>query len=185
MKKINGIEYQEIKFYCGQELEECFYILKLEACKNNIQTCGEFNKKLLTSNMTIDEAFKLVTGLTKYKFDKKQDKEIKKYNEQKVKHKKQIPKLTKEYIEKGHKELAVKYWNKWDKCVPIRLSDLYQGMELNCTLEIIKLLNKNINFNVIKTTLEKQGHSGMSYSLVCSMIESFHDKGKEFIEYIK
>ena len=34
------------------------------------------------------------------------------------------------YISDGHKILDEKYWNDWDKCVPIRVNDIYGGMEL-------------------------------------------------------
>ena len=46
------------------------------------------------------------------------------------------------WIEEGHKIIDSKYWEKWDMCVPIRLDDLYHGMELGCCLEIVKALNE-------------------------------------------
>ena len=93
--------------------------------------------------------------------------------------------MTKIYIDKGHKILDSKYWKAWDECVPIRLNDLYRGMELNQCLILVERINKNISFSEVKEILDNQGHSGMSHSLMCSMIAFFCDKGKDFIEYIK
>ena len=44
------------------------------------------------------------------------------------------------WIEEGRKVLSKDKWNKWDEVVPIRAKDLYNGFELDCTLEIQKYL---------------------------------------------
>lgn len=48
------------------------------------------------------------------------------------------------YVEKGHELLDKKYWKDWDEIVPIRLNDLYHGMELKCCLEIVSALNEEV-----------------------------------------
>lgn len=37
----------------------------------------------------------------------------------------------------------------------------------------------------VKLLIENQGHSGMSFGLVCSMVNSFCDRGTEFTSYVK
>ena len=101
------------------------------------------------------------------------------------KHKEAIPELTKEWIEKGKETLAEKYHETWEKCVPIRLSDLYEGMELGATLDIVKELNSRCEMETAKAIIEGQGHSGMSFGLVCSMVKSFCDRGAEFANYAR
>jgi hypothetical protein len=93
--------------------------------------------------------------------------------------------LTKEWIEKGNAILDEKYHETWAKCVPIRLSDLYQGMELGNCLEIVEQLNNGKTVEEVKPLIENQGHSGMSFGLVCSMIKSFCDRGEEFVNYAR
>jgi hypothetical protein len=93
--------------------------------------------------------------------------------------------LTKDWIEKGSKILDKKYIERWKKCVPIRLDDLYEGMELRACLEIIEQLNKGCSVEAAKEIIDKQGHSGMSYGLVCSMVNSFCDRGSEFVKFVK
>ena len=147
---------------------------------------GEFNGQKLYSDIDdLDTAFKKVTGRTKAEFDQEREKEHLEYEERKIKHKDSIPELTKEWIEKGKVILAEKYHETWVKCVPIRLSDLYEGMELGATLEIVKELNSGCDIAVAKAIIEEQGHSGMSFGLVCSMVKSFCDRGAEFASYAR
>lgn len=88
-------------------------------------------------------------------------------------------------MKKAKKILDEKYLELWNECVPIRLNDLYQGMELGNCLEIVEKLNKGESFEKVKPLIENQGHSGMSFSLVCSMIKSFCDRGNEFVTFVK
>lgn len=50
---------------------------------------------------------------------------------------------------------------------------MYKEIEFGCELD------------TTKTVIENQGHSGMSFGLVCSMVKSFCDRGEEFVSYVK
>ena len=148
--------------------------------------CGSFNGRMLYSDVDdIDTAYKKITGKTKSEFDAEREKEHLEYEERKRKHKESIPELTKEWIEKGNEILDEKYRETWAKCVPIRLDDLYEGMELKSTLDIVKKLNAGCELKTAKEIIEGQGHSGMSFGLVCSMVKSFCDRGAEFASYAR
>lgn len=101
------------------------------------------------------------------------------------KHEAEIPERTKVWVEKGREILPKNKWELWDKIIPIRLNDLYQGMELGCCLNIVKILNDNGTLEEAKEEIESQGHSGMSFGLVCSMVGEFSSRGEDFIEYVK
>ena len=88
------------------------------------------------------------------------------------------------YISDGHKILDEKYWNDWDRCVPIRVNDIYGGMELGCCLDIIEELNNNCTMDFAKMIIENQGHSGMSYNLVRAMVKAFCNRGEEFYYFV-
>lgn len=172
--------YREIHFGAGQSLETAIKELK----EHKDLVCGSFNGKMLYSDIDdIDTVFKKVTGKTKAEFDAEREKEHLEYEERKRKHKESIPELTKEWIEKGKAILAEKYHETWEKCVPIRLDDLYEGMELKATLDIVKELNADCELQTAKEIIEGQGHSGMSFGLVCSMVKSFCDRGAEFASF--
>lgn len=147
---------------------------------------GEFNgQKLYSDTDDLDSCFVKVTGKTKAEFDEAEKIRNDEYEQELKKHKDAIPELTKEWITKGNNILDEKYHELWAKCVPIRLDDLYRGMELGNCLEIVDQLNKGYEPEKVKPLIENQGHSGTSFGLVCSMVKSFCDRGSEFVSYVR
>lgn len=180
------MEYREIDFGVGTTIENA--IKKLAYYKDkNIQAKGSFNGQILYSDIdTLDSAYRKITGVSFEDFKEKEKQRHLEYEKHKREHEEKIPELTKYWIEEGKKILIEDKWEYWEKCVPIRLNDFYEGMELKYCLDIIKILKEtNNDFQKAKEVIENQGHSGMSFGLVCSMITSFYDKGKEFVEYAR
>ena len=174
-------KYKEIEFGFGN-IESAVKELK----SHNELVCGSFNGQMLYSDIDdLDSAYVKITGKTKAECDEAERIRHEEYEEQQRKHKEAIPELTKEWIEKGNIILDEKYRENWAKCVPIRLDDLYQGMELKCCLDIVIELNNGCTLDEAKTIIESQGHSGMSFGLVCSMVKSFCDRGTEFVSYVR
>ena len=177
MKKV----YKEIEFGFGN-IESA--VKELKSHKELV--CGSFNGEMLYSDIDdLDSTYVKVTGKTKAECDEAERKRNEEYQEQKRKHEEAITELTKEWVEKGKKILDEKYLELWNKCVPIRLGDLYQGMELGNCLEIVEHLNKGEELEKVKPLIENQGHSGMSFGIVCSMVNSFCDRGTEFTAYVR
>ena len=52
-------------------------------------------------------------------------------------------------------------------------------------LDIVTELNNGCTLDKAKEIVEGQGHSGMSFGLICSMINSFCDRGAEFVAYAR
>lgn len=177
--------YQNIEFYAGSNIEDA--VNRLLKCKENgILACGEFNGTTLYSDtVTMDGAYKEITGKTKAEFDKAQQEWRDEYNRKEKEHQESIPSLSQEWMKKGREILSEDKLELWDKIVPIRIGDLYHGMELGCCLDIVKLLNNNGTLDEAKTMIENQNHSGMSFGLVCSMVREFSNRGQEFVEYVK
>ncbi len=176
--------YRKIEFGFGN-IESAVKELNQYKSRGEL-VCGEFNGQKLYSDIDdIDSAYKKIIGKTKAEFDGEKQKINHEYREQQRKHKESIPELAKEWIDKGNTILDEKYRENWVKCVPIRLDDLYQGMELKYCLDIVIELNNGCSLNEAKAIIEKQGHSGMSFGLVCSMVKSFCDRGDEFASYVR
>jgi hypothetical protein len=177
--------YKEIEFSCGSNIESSINQLNHYKQKNEL-VFGVFNGYKLYSDVDdLDSAYKKITGKTKAEFDKRQKEISDEYEESERKHKDSIPSLTIEWIDKGKSILDEKYHEIWIKCVPIRLGDLYKGMELKACLDIVKELNNGCSLDEAKKIIDNQGHSGMSFGLVCSMVNSFCDRGEEFKLYVK
>lgn len=176
------VDYVEIDFW-GNLKEAIEQLQYYHRRKMKVKT--NFNGNWLYSDkVDLENTYKEVTGKTYTEFRKWQQEEHEQYLREEAEHKAKIPELTKHYIEEGHKLIEEKYWELWDKCVPIRLDDLYKGWELDCCLEIIKALNENKSFVECKKIFSNQGHSGMSAGLMKSMLKSFHKDGEKLIEIL-
>ena len=148
----------------------------------------EFNGHMLYSDtVTMDSAYLEITGKTKDDFDKEQEEWREKLRIESELAEKASQENIPNWIERGHKLLSEDKWEEWDKIVPIRASDLYHGMELDNTLQIQEILKSDYSeesFEKAKKCMEEQGHSGMSWSLVCAMIKEFCTNGKEFVMWL-
>lgn len=180
-------EYTKIDFHIGMDLSNAIEILREHNTKGSL-VYGEFNGHKLYSDMEdindMNSIYNKVIGKTKDELDESNRKYFEKIKKEEEEHNNSIPEKTKYYNKLGKEILDEEYHELWEECVPIRLGDLYRGMELDCTLDIVKELNEN-DFEKAYEVLYNQGHSGMSYGLVISMIRSFHKNGNEFAEFIK
>jgi hypothetical protein len=177
--------YKKIDYFIGSTIETAVNQL-LGYKEKGILACGDFNGTTLYSDtVTMDSAYLEIIGKTKAEFDKSQQEWKDTYDRQQKEHKERIPSLSKDWMKKGREILTKDKWELWDKIVPIRLGDLYRGMELGCCLDIVEILNNNGTLDKAKEKIESQGHSGMSWGLVCSMVREFCDRGQEFIEYVR
>jgi len=174
-------KYRKIEFGLGN-IESAMKELK----SHEDLVCGVFNGKTLYSDIDdIDSAYKKITGKTKSEFDEAERQRQAEYERKKREHEEAIPRLTTEWIEKGKAILDEKHHERWVKIVPVRLGDLYRGMELGACLDIVEQLNNGCELDKAKTMIEEQGHSGMSFGLVCLMIKEFCDRGNEFVKYAR
>lgn len=177
--------YRKIEFGAGDSIERAMQDLARFKERGEL-VYGEFNGQKLYSDIDdVDSAYKKITGRTKSEFDAERKAENDRYKEEQRKHKESIPELIKEWNAKGNEILDEQYHETWAKCVPIRLCDLYRGMELGATLDIVKELNAGCELEKAKEIIEGQGHSGMSFGLVCSMVRSFSKRGEEFVNYAR
>ena len=171
-------------FLPGTSIKEA--VEELQGFKNRgISAQGKFNAEILTSEMSLDEAYKLITGKTYNECVAQEKEQYENYKREEQDHKDKMPELVVEWNRKGEKILDPEYLDKWYDCVPIRLGDVYRGMELGACLELVDALNSNQSFDDVSKILSDQGHSGMSHGLVCSMVKSFSKRGVDFLSYLK
>lgn len=176
---------KQIEFYAGQDLDNAYQDLQI-----NAPCCGEFNGKVLYSTDTIDEIYAKVLGTSKWEYEEHLRKEHEEYERKEDEFKAKISQLTDEYRKRARGVIPVEHLEYWDKIVPIRLNDLYRGMELDCWLELISVLNDSSKeelkrLDECRILFSKQGHSGMSAGLVFSGLNQFHPLGSRLVMYIK
>lgn len=176
--------YREIDFNCGTTLEECINEL-IAYREKGILAFGKFNGHIFYSDtVTLDSAYKQIHGQTKKEYDEDRANFKRQYEKEQQEYLERIPELTECWIKKGREVLDKNKWDMWDDIVPKMLDDIYKdGLLRNC-LDIVSLLNED-KFNDAVEAINNQGHSGLSFSLICSMISMFSDKGDEFIYSLK
>ena len=177
--------YQEINFNIGDDIESAIKVLEFWKSQD-ILVCGEFNGIMLYSDIDdIESAYEKIVGTSKSDVEKYRKEWLDSIRREELEHEESIPRLTKEWIEKGEKILDSQYLDLWKECVPIRLNDLYRGFELGACLEIVTALNDGCKFDEAKILLVNQDHSGSSFGLVCSMLRAYCKRGEEFVNYVR
>ena len=173
----------KIEFSAGQNIESAYRDLQEYA-----PSYGEFNDHTIYSYETLDEIFQKIVGMTKDEYYKYAKEEEEKRQQELKTYKERIPELITYYKDKARGIIPENKLKYWDRIVPIRLNDLYRGMELQCLLDIITILNdenktKEDRFNNCYDLFYKQGHSGTSGMIVLSGLKQLHPLGYEFVDY--
>lgn len=147
--------------------------IDLSADNNIIHTCERLAIQTMYFNRStykkFDEMCKQKTG-----DDKKKKEEFSQT----------IPDLVATYTEKGKKYLEGDQLDLWIRMLPSRFGDLYQGMEIGCTLKILEAIKdfeepSSKCVRLVNDMLEEQGHSGMSYKLMKFMLDNFSKFGPD------
>ena len=178
-------KYTVIEFMPGDTIESAVALLQ-DLRYRGLSVKGEFNGKTLYSDtVTLDSAFLAITGKTYEEAKAAEKLHQEKLEREEREYQNSLPSKIQEWVKKGAEILDHEYLTDWNKTVPIRAGDLYHGMELDASLEIIKSLNDGGTFADAKKIIDEQGHSGMSYSLVCAIVRVFCKRGNEFVDYLK
>lgn len=165
---------------------------KREKCGNSDEfvVFATFNGVEILHTDTPDEISVKVTGKTVAEREAARKAWEEEYDRKEQEHKAKIPELTEHYKKEARGIIPEDKLELWDEIVPIRLNDLYHGMELNEWLKMISILNnheltKEERFQLAKDIFDDAGHSGMSASLVLSGMKEFHPDGEEFVKFMK
>lgn len=181
---------KKIEFYAGSTIDNAWKTLLKESADCGDTCFGMFNDKEIRSTDTLDEAYVKVLGQTKAEFDEEQEKEREEYRRKREEHMNNIPKLTEEYCEKARGVILEDQYEYWDNIVPVRLRDLYHGMELDATLDLCKIMrDESLDYDErLRKAYDEfmnQGHSGMSGSLVANMLSIFCPNGHDLADAVR
>ena len=180
---------KKIEFLPGDSIDTAWKEL-LKASAECGDTCfGEFNGREIRSTDTLDEAYMKILGKTKSEHEKEMQDWRNEYERREKEHKDNIPNLIPIYREKARGVILEDQYEYWDKIVPIRLDDLYHGMELDATLDLCKIMrDESMSYDErlkkAYDTFMDQGHSGMSAGLVASMLRTFCPDGHDLADAV-
>ena len=170
---------REIKMW-GSTLEETVRALIQFRVKGEDVYCDFNGTVLKSSDVTFDNAYLAVTGMTYTKFQENEKRRIEKWKQEEEEYKKSIPNLRKRYLVDSLHLISPEQIDEWIKVVDARLSDLYKGFDLASAIEIMNALDGGASIGNAKNIIDNQGHSGMSYGAVRLVVKQFSPRGQEF-----
>jgi hypothetical protein len=135
-------------------------------------------------DLTVDFMYQTITGENRREHKEKQTKSMAAQRTRDVERQLFTTKRISDFIKAGLKILPETLWEDWIDLVPMRVSDLYNGCDLEWFIELHLLLSSS-TFEHCKMVFETQGHSGMSASIVFQMLEKFTPNGKDFVKFLK
>ena len=143
--------------------------------KNNgsLAFCNFNGKTFFSDTVSLDSAYLELTKKSYSQFHNDRNT----IERRQVEYRASIPERTAAWIENGHKILSEDKWERWDEIVPVRLDNIYQGIELGYCLSLVDMINKGRSFSEVKLEIESQPHSSMSFDTTCAMRVEFSDKG--------
>lgn len=188
-ENVNTEGMVEVYLSAGSNIDETYERLLTAAARQKTVVFTKFNGHILLSTDTIDEMYKKVTGNTRAENKEKKRKWLEDYEKKEKEHQEKIPSLTEKYVKEARGIILDSQLEYWDKIVPIRLDDLYHGMELDQTLDISKIMgDESVDYDTRLHQAYKcfmdAGNSGMSAGLVASMLRKFCPHGEDIADAV-
>ena len=180
---------REVEFYPGQDINDAWKSLLEESIKTGEVCYGKFNDTEIRSTDSLDDAYMKIMGKTKAEYEKEMQDWRDEWDRHKEEHKSRIPELSEVYKKAARGVIREDQYEYWDKIVPIRLGDLYEGMELGSTLDLCKIMrDESLSYDErlrkAYDEFNNQGHSGMSAGLVASMLRTFCPDGEDLADAV-
>lgn len=189
-KELFANGWQELEIPCGMFIKDAAKYLVESKTKGYYARIGQkwfadFNGKFFYSTEELTERGILTAfyGCSPEEYERKEQERHEKMKKEQEEFIQKIPQIICEYIEKGHKILSHEYYHKWDEIVPVRVNDIYRGLELQAALDVIEILNKE-NFEKAKQKFKEQNHSNMSYGITIALIKEFSKYGEKFAKMV-
>ena len=176
---------------CALKREKFEAMAKYNLSADQVETYGSFNGREITSEMTEDECYIKITGKTKAQHEELLRKAREDYERREKEWEEKIPAMYDIYKEKLKNYIKPEKYDYFiNEVLMHRLNDIYHAYDVDCYIEIVKLLMESKKSMVdtmadARTLFEEQGHSGWSAGLGTQMVYDFSPKyGVEFYEKV-
>ena len=183
MNSING--YEKITGFTNiDELHIMLHQFKFDnPDKKGYATFNGFLFCTDDEDLSIDHLYQTICGESKAERLNKRRNLCMEATEREIKYKIMQAERISSFIKSGLKVLSPEQHEKWIDIVPVRVMDLYHGLDLENFLELYDNL-KIETFEVVKECFLEQGHSGGSAGIVLSMLKEFSPCGKDFAKFM-
>ncbi len=83
-------------------------------------------------------------------------------------------------MSKSKKTAKTKKYIEWIDVVENRIQDIYEGMDVECTLDIMEALDNGASMDEVKELFDSFNCSGTVAMIIRSMVGHFHAQGSQF-----
>ena len=175
----------EIELSPGMTLEHAVNLLIDHRERGESVFCTFNGHKIYSADVTMDSAFLEVIGKNKADADKEKEEWYANYKREREEASRKAEAKIPGWIEMG-KTLGIDpaLTGDWEKMVKIHAGDIYHGIEIDYAIAVMQKLNEEATAKDVKEALDGQGHSGASYGMVRSIVETFSPRGKNIFKEI-
>ena len=154
--------------------------------KYGISVYCDFNGHTLYSEtVTLDSAYLEITGMTYAEYEEAVAAEIARWRKQTEERKAQARAKKPEWIERGRKLIPQELWSEWERCIDIRIEDLYDAREIEASLRVMEAHFEGTPISEISEMIDAEGHSGASYGVFRSIILTFYVGGEQLMKELQ
>ena len=178
--------YGEVFLDCGFLFEDVY-----DALQKKLNIIHEYNKDLagtftffncwvFTSDMTEDDIYREVHGMTKAEYEEKRRKEFEESERKEKEYQEKVPELVEEYVKNatGADWIKQDKLDDWKNRVTVIAKSFYHIYLAGDAVEIMKVLaahkdNKEEAIKAAKELFDKQGHSGNTAAITANTVQYF------------
>ena len=112
-------EFKMVRGVIGGDIDQCFQKLQQMAAEQNEILGYQFNGKIITSDMTIDDAYSAVLGMTKTEYDKEMAEWRAQKEREELEFQERKPQLAMAYKEHGASLISPELIPDWNAFVDV------------------------------------------------------------------
>lgn len=175
-----------IELYGGMTFDEAIWEL-LER-KEKWENCYiDFNwKKLYSVDINNEnDAYLQFFWKTKAQVEMDREKYRQEYEARKQREKLEAIEKIPGWVDEGKKYIDESKWQDWESYVNSSARDMYHWMDIDSTLELLKLIENWESWENVQKAFDNQWHSGFSYSVVRNRVVYFSKKWNEADKMLK
>lgn len=139
--------------------------------------------KLYSADITLDGAYKEITGQTKAEFDKAEEEKLENLKKEQAERKAQAVQNIPEWLERGEKLIPADKKEAWEKYVKQSAqSELRAGDDVKQVLDIMEKITSGASQEDIKKLIGEKGHTDTSQKFIRDVIKEFLGQDIEKLE---
>ncbi len=142
--------------------------------------CNFNGHELHSDGITVDSAYKEVTGHTKEEFEQLLNEAIERNERERVQREQKAIENIPTWIERGKEMIFPERYEEWERYVNASARSIYNGLEIEEVLQIMEALDNNPSMDEAINIFDGLNSSGNAEKMIKDTILEFSKRGPEF-----